>query len=112
MMTHRQTTERGFLLIKIVVVLCIEVSVIMFLDEAATRLQMKMPQPFRSVAVLAIAVAAAYPFTLMVDAARRTLLPDEEEIEELELLPGCDQGNYSQISAVEIARAIAQTSDR
>jgi hypothetical protein len=112
---HRKTIDHGFLLIKIVVVAVIQISVVGFLDETATRAQVRLPQPFRACAILAIAVATSYPFTLMVDAAKRRVhegLTDFDEFEALEpAVPSREGEVHLQIPASEIAKQIARCGD-
>jgi hypothetical protein len=82
----RKNTDRSFLLIKIIVVAVVQFSVIGFLDETANRTQVRL-QPFRAIAILAIAMASSYPITLMVDLAKRKVMQDDlEDLEELEYL--------------------------
>ncbi|MBW4554202.1 MAG: hypothetical protein KME35_24330 [Aphanocapsa sp. GSE-SYN-MK-11-07L] len=99
MIITRKNTDRSFLMIKIIVVAVVQLSVVGFLDEIASKTQVQ--QPFRGIAILAIAMATAYPFTLMVDAAKRKVqsgLEEFDDFEELELTPASKADAHLQMA--------------
>ena len=63
----RKTVGICFWLLKVGVIILIMFSVMTFLSEIAHRMRMRLPQPFKGVAVIAMAITTTLPFAKAVD---------------------------------------------
>ena len=91
----RRTVGISFWLLKVGVIILIMFSVMTFLSEIAHRIRMRLPQPFKGVAVIAMAITTALPFAKAVDGIKSKVLGEaeaaalseleEEEAESLEV---------------------------
>ena len=94
MTAMRKTVGISFWLLKVGVFLFVAFAVLTFLSEIAHRMRMRLPQPFKGVAVIAMAITTALPFAKAVDGIQSKVLGEaeaaalsgpEEEAESLEL---------------------------
>ena len=80
----RKTAGICFWLLKVGVIILIMFSVMTFLSEIAHRMRMRLPQPFKGVAVIAMAITTALPFAKAVDGIKDKVLGEAEVLSELE----------------------------